>query len=83
MVNLGIGIPDRLATVAAHEGETDMMTLTTEVGGVGGVPAGWPNFGMSYNAEAFIDQPNMFDWYDGGGIDQAFLGMGEVDSSAM
>jgi len=79
VVNLGIGIPDRLATVAAHEGVTDMMTLTTEVGGVGGVPAGWPNFGMSYNAEAYINHPNMFDWYDGGGIDQAFLGMGEVD----
>ena len=79
VVNLGIGIPDRLATVAAHEGVTDMMTLTTEVGGVGGIPAGWPNFGMTYNAEAFIDHPNMFDWYDGGGIDRAFLGMGEVD----
>jgi propionate CoA-transferase len=79
VVNLGIGIPDRLATVAAHEGVTDMLTLTTEVGGVGGVPAGWPNFGMSYNAEAFVCHPNMFDWYDGGGIDQAFLGMGEID----
>ena len=79
VVNLGIGIPDRLATVAAHEGVTDMLTLTTEVGGVGGVPAGWPNFGMSYNAEAFVCHPNMFDWYDGGGIDQAFLGLGEID----
>jgi len=79
VVNLGIGIPDKLATVAAHEGVADMMTLTTEVGGVGGVPAGWPNFGMSYNAEAFINHPSMFDWYDGGGIDEAFLGMGEVD----
>jgi propionate CoA-transferase len=79
VVNLGIGIPDRLATVAAHEGVTDMLTLTTEVGAVGGVPAGWPNFGMTYNPEAFICHPNMFDWYDGGGIDLAFLGMGEVD----
>jgi propionate CoA-transferase len=79
IVNLGIGIPDRLATVAAHEGVTDMLTLTTEVGAVGGVPAGWPNFGMTYNPEAFICHPNMFDWYDGGGIDLAFLGMGEVD----
>jgi len=79
VINLGIGIPDRLATVAAQEGVTDLMTLTTEVGGVGGVPAGWPNFGMSYNAEAFINHPAMFDWYDGGGIDQAYLGMGEVD----
>jgi propionate CoA-transferase len=79
VVNLGIGMPDRLATVAAKEGVSDMMTLTTEVGGVGGVPAGFPNFGMSYNAEAFVDHPSMFDWYDGGGIDVAFLGMGQVD----
>lgn len=79
IVNLGIGIPDRLATVAAHEGVTDMLTLTTEVGAVGGVPAGWPNFGMTYNPEAFVCHPNMFDWYDGGGIDTAFLGMGEID----
>jgi propionate CoA-transferase len=79
VINLGIGTPDRMATVAAHEGVSDMMTLTTEAGGVGGVPAGWPNFGMSYNADAFVAHPSMFDWYDGGGVDRAFLGMGEVD----
>jgi propionate CoA-transferase len=79
VVNLGIGIPDRMATLAGHEGVSDMLTLTTEAGAVGGVPAGWPNFGMTYNPEAFVMHPNMFDWYDGGGIDQTFLGMGEID----
>jgi propionate CoA-transferase len=79
VINLGIGTPDRMATVAAHEGVSDMMTLTTEAGGVGGVPAGWPNFGMSYNADAYVSHPSMFDWYDGGGVDRAFLGMGEID----
>jgi propionate CoA-transferase len=79
VVNLGIGIPDKLATISAQEGVADMVMLTTEVGGIGGVPAPWPNFGMTYNAEAFVNHPNMFDWYDGGGIDQAFLGMGEID----
>ncbi|MDI9613586.1 MAG: CoA-transferase [Acidobacteriota bacterium] len=81
VVNLGIGIPDRMATLTGHEGVSHMMTLTTEAGAVGGVPAGWPNFGMTYNPETFIMHPNMFDWYDGGGIDQTFLGMGEIDSS--
>ncbi len=81
VVNLGIGIPDRMATLTGHEGVSHMMTLTTEAGAVGGVPAGWPNFGMTYNPETFIMHTNMFDWYDGGGIDQTFLGMGEIDSS--
>ncbi len=79
IVNLGIGVPDRLAILAGHEGVADLMTLTTEVGSIGGVPAGWPNFGMAYNNECFIDHQNQFDWYDGGGLDVAFLGLGETD----
>jgi propionate CoA-transferase len=57
------------------------MTLTTEVGSVGGIPAGWPNFGMAYNNECFVDHQNQFDWYDGGGLDVAFLGLGETDKN--
>jgi propionate CoA-transferase len=79
VVHLGIGIPVRIVVLAAEEGVTDMITLTTEAGGIGGIPAGWPDWGMTYNAEAFVCRPDMFDWIDGGGIDQAFLGMGEID----
>jgi propionate CoA-transferase len=79
VINVGIGVPDRLAILAGHEGVSDLMTFTTEVGSIGGVPAGWPNFGMAYNNECFIDHQNQFDWYDGGGLDVAFLGLGETD----
>jgi propionate CoA-transferase len=79
IVNLGIGMPDGVAIVASQEGAADLLTLTTELGAIGGVPAGGENFGMSYNAQAFVEQQAQFDWYDGGGLDQAFLGAAEVD----
>jgi propionate CoA-transferase len=80
VVNLGIGVPECVAAAAATEGASDLLTLTTELGVIGGVPAGREDFGMSYNPLAFVEQQAQFDWYDGGGLDVAFLGAAEVDS---
>ena len=80
VVNLGIGVPECVSATAAMEGASDLLTLTTEVGIYGGIPAGAENFGMSYNPQAFIEQQAQFDWYDGGGLDVAFLGAAEVDA---
>ncbi|MCY1714279.1 acyl CoA:acetate/3-ketoacid CoA transferase [Caproiciproducens galactitolivorans] len=78
VVNLGIGIPEFISSVAMEEG-ISKFSLTVESGLFGGNPQSGLDFGVSLNPDAIISMPSMFDFYQGGGLDQAFLGFAESD----
>ncbi|GAB4815940.1 hypothetical protein N2152v2_002986 [Parachlorella kessleri] len=83
VVNLGVGMPEGVAVmVATHSHQNPhaaSVTLTTEVGAFGGIPGGGLKFGTSHNAAALVPTATMIDFYNGGGVDMACLGMAEVD----
>jgi len=79
VVNLGVGIPEAVSSVAAEEGVLDQLTLTTEAGGIGGMPANKHDFGCCWNADATIEMADQFDFYDSGGLDFGCLGALQID----
>ncbi|HZF76765.1 MAG TPA: CoA-transferase [Acetobacteraceae bacterium] len=79
--NLGSGIFTGLANVAAEEGCLDAVCLTNEQGNIGGAPASGGEAGAAMNPDAQLDQPYQFDFYDGGGLDLAFLSFAEFDAA--
>lgn len=77
--NLGAGVSTGLSTIAAEEGLLDAVHLTNEQGIIGGAPIAGRDSGGGQNFAAMIEEPAQFDFYDGGGLDLAFLSFAEVD----
>ena len=78
--NLGAGVSTGLSAIAAEEGILDAVVLTNEQGVIGGAPLAGRDSGGGRNFAAMIEQPYQFDFYDGGGLDLAFLSFAEVDA---
>ncbi len=77
IINLGIGLPSGVGSVAAEEGVSCLLSM--ESGPVGGVPMEGLGFGAAVNPEARFSVCDVFDLYDGGYLDVTFLGAGEID----
>jgi propionate CoA-transferase len=78
--NLGAGVSTGISVIAAEEGMLDDIVLTNEQGFIGGAPLTGRDSGGAVNYAAVVDQPYQFDFYDGGGLDLAFLSFAAVDA---
>ena len=71
--------PDGVMKVAREQGIAGTLVPTIEHGQFGGIPAEGLDFGATYNSEAILETGHMFDFYQGRGVDQAYLGFLEID----
>lgn len=78
-VNFGYGIPGGIPALLEEQGRADSYWGTVEQGIHNGRLMDGPMFGAARYAQAIVPSVDQFDFYSGGGVDVAFLGMGELD----
>ena len=76
--NVGLGTSDGVASVAYDEGVSDMYYMSNELGSIGGIIGGSFFFASAFNARAYMDHQDMFDFINGHGLDITFLGAAEI-----
>lgn len=79
LVNLGIGIPALISSVAAEENLADYIITVIESGPWGGIALSGTDFGQAISPFALSTIPDMFSNFEGGIIDVASLGFLQVD----
>lgn len=79
IINLGVGMPDSVANVAAEEGFSNDIYLSVESGTTGGVPTGGVAFGATINPDIVVQTAEQFDAYNGGYLDMGIVGLAQVD----
>jgi len=79
VINIGFGIADGVPVVATQEAVGGEVTFTVEQGTIGGIPMRGRALAAQINPEAIIDQLSQFSFYQGGGLDLAFLSFAQVD----
>ncbi|MBU1361385.1 MAG: acyl CoA:acetate/3-ketoacid CoA transferase [Gammaproteobacteria bacterium] len=81
LVNLGYGMGTQLPALAREEGFLDALRFSVEHGAIGGIPCMKGAFGAHYNPSSIIDPTDLFDFYQGGGLDATILGFAQVDAA--
>ncbi len=80
-VNIGFGISANVPRILIEEGCHGAVTWVIEQGAVGGVPLLDFQFGCSSNAEAMVQSPQQFAYFQGGGFDQSLMSFLQIDRS--
>jgi propionate CoA-transferase len=79
-LNFGFGMPGGIFGVIAEQGSEEELWMSVEQGVHNGRMLDDRLFGAARNMDAIVPSIEQFDYYSGGGIDIAFLGMGEADA---
>jgi acyl CoA:acetate/3-ketoacid CoA transferase len=78
-VNIGFGISANVPRILLEEGRHGAVTWVIEQGAIGGVPLLDFQFGCASNAEAIVQSPHQFTYFQGGGFDMSLLSFLQID----